>query len=904
MSLIDRISIKTKMLVLVILPLAISSVLAGLEIHKSYQYIQELNLVSNRISLLSGVSSYSSQTHALSVNSPSSKSNDYRRIEQGLQRELAALEELVPLAFKRESQDDVTQAINELAETVGEYPDLSVEELSEWSIWINESNEHLITLLEKSWLDIEDINIEQKLDVLYQLQWLSLWSKQENGHVRQLLNTPTDQDKLTQLVSVAERQQFTIERFISINADAEQIKLLRDAFSDPAFIQSYQLRQAILDGKITEKLIETGLSAFDKRYEKIQFVVNKVSKSLIEDIDKRIETKNTMVLVLSIVIIFSLLVFSYLGVNVSRRIINYLSLVIHTLGKVEATQNNALRVPMNGNDELTIFSTQLNILLSDRQRNHDGLVLAKEEAERANIAKSAFLANMSHEIRTPLNGVIGMSSILADTKLDPAQIEYLQTIETSSQTLLMLINDVLDLSKIESGNLVLVKSDCNVKELLYDTLSIVMPKAQEKGLALNVDIDPNLLPQVKLDEHRLRQILLNLLGNAVKFTLNGSIKAMLKYDPIDESKGQLYCAISDTGIGIDADKQTAIFTPFTQEDGSITRDFGGTGLGLSISHQLVEMMNGSLVVKSEKDVGSTFSFLIDVEVVKARQQLTCLVGMKFLMFDNGLPYADLLLSELNYQGISVVQAATYSPSLDLSCYDGVIICQRDDADGMIHQVRADLPLNSTIFICTNNRSGVSKLDKLVVGIITTPLFGHRLRNILVNAFESIQAVDDDLTSLSSTQTPDHSSVNNDAHLSPTQRSITQELAISTNNKGCVLVVEDNKVNQQVVSLVLDRAGYTFEIANHGKEALVMLQQGGRYCAILMDCMMPIMDGFTATELMRGWEKEQGFSRTPIIALTASVLDQDIEKCFTSGMDDYVAKPFKKEFLLEKLAEHA
>lgn len=879
MSLIDRVSIKTRMLVLVILPLAFSSFLAGLEIHHLYKNIQELNLVANRVKLLDAISSFSSQAHFLVASQPKPSSEAFTRQRGKLNSEITHIQQRSVAAFDAVEYSVFHQSTTALEDVVNEYEQLTPEDVADWSTWLNEANEQLITHLEKSPLDIQDVGIEQKLAVLYQLQWLSLWAQQENIYVRHLLMDLNDQQQLDALTSVTERQQFYIDRFISISADPNQIALLRDTFSDPAFSLSYQLREGILNKQVEPEIVRSGLAAFDGRYQQIQYIVDKVSLDLAVEIQSKISAKTKTVAGLSGLIILSLLLFSYLGASLSKRILHYLARVLKTLSDIEEKKDKSLRIVQDGNDELAVFSRQLNSLLDERQTNYAKIIGAKEEAERANLAKSAFLANMSHEIRTPLNGVIGMSSVLSDTNLDPSQLEYLQTIETSSQTLLLLINDILDLSKIESGNLVLTLSESDVKETLYDTLSIAMPKAQEKGLHLILDIEPHLLPRIMLDEHRLRQVLLNLVGNAVKFTLEGSVKATMRYNPITPTRGNLYCAVSDTGIGIEANQQATIFAPFIQEDGSITRDFGGTGLGLAISRQLVELMGGELTVASEKGIGSTFSFSIEVDIAETEKTSPPFMGMHFLLVDNGLGYANLLCSELMHQGIEVDKVKTFNPLLLQRDYHGVICCQSGDvySEEKLKHVRSILSPHCAMFISTQNRNELSAFDSLVDGIIVAPLFGHRLTHSLKSGLSKFSA-----TVVSHPAT----SVQSKA------------------NKGRVLVVEDNKVNQQVVSLVLQRAGYEFDIANHGEEAVAKLKQGEDYKAVLMDCMMPIMDGFTATELIRSWEQEQGATRVPIIALTASVLDQDIEKCFSSGMDDYVAKPFKKEFLLEKLAVHA
>ncbi|CAG23023.1 ATP-binding protein [Photobacterium profundum] len=565
--------------------------------------------------------------------------------------------------------------------------------------------------------------------------------------------------------------------------------------------------------------------------------------------------------------------------------------------KIEEDHNAALKVKSDGNDEFTVFTSKLNQLLEDRHFSQANIIKAKEEAEKANAAKSSFLANMSHEIRTPLNGIIGMSGILSDTELNPSQAEYLQTIETSSQTLLLLINDILDLSKIESGNLVLSPHESNLAEVVYDTITIVQAKASEQGLNLQIQLDPELPTSVMLDEHRLRQVLMNLMSNAVKFTLQGSVTLSITYTDIGDKKASLLFSIKDTGIGIEKDKQQQVFAPFTQEDGSITRQFGGTGLGLAICRQLVELLGGSIELKSEKGVGSDFYFSLDVDVVKYQPKIISnFENKKCLLLSNQSSNAELIEIECKKWGLNVTisDIETAAVSGISQQYDLILYCQKT-----LNRTIKDIELFNRIqerpalVICSQLQDEQFDFGHTIDGLTILPLLGQRFVKAINSAFTNV---------LKNSEIQTKSALNPDSRLIDIKPVSINTTPVITESQDVILIVEDNIVNQKVASLLLKKAGYQIVVANNGQEAvdLITQKEPTLFKAILMDCMMPIMDGFAATEAIRLWEKEQHTDRLPIIALTASVLDEDISKCYEAGMDDYVAKPFRKEHLLDKL----
>lgn len=566
--------------------------------------------------------------------------------------------------------------------------------------------------------------------------------------------------------------------------------------------------------------------------------------------------------------------------------------------QISEARDYSVRATKFANDEIGVLIDAFNSMLAQIGIRNEQLIVEKEKSEESARLKSEFLANMSHEIRTPMNGVIGMTALALETDLTKEQREYISTVASSAESLLAVINDILDFSKIEAGKLVLDPFHFSLREQLLETLRTVALRADQKNLELLIEVASDVPDELFGDAQRLKQVVLNMLSNAIKFTESGEVALIVGMSENGADDCRIAFAVKDTGIGIPKNKIQAIFSSFAQADGSTTRKYGGTGLGLAICTKIVDIMGGHISVESEVGVGSTFGFTLGFRKGVSRPtgpfaKSSVLLKLRTLIVDDNATNLRILREVLGSWG---VQADTVNSGP--SALQSMRTARAQERPYSLVLLDAHMPEMDGFAVAREIKMDPSLSGVCLMMLSSADLIGDAARcselgikRYLIKPVASGDLQKAILAVISNPVTSDGA-----PKIAPT---LVQDAPARARNMS-VLVAEDNVVNQRLATRILEKQGYTVTLAANGREAVEEFERH-TFDLVLMDIQMPEVDGFQATAAIREREKG-GSTHIPIIAMTAHAFESDRRRCLEAGMDAYLSKPVHVEDLLQLLAQ--
>ncbi|ROR99078.1 signal transduction histidine kinase [Sinobacterium caligoides] len=788
------------------------------------------------------------------------------------------------------------QMVEEVAVELRDWPVVrDYEGYEQWSMVITARQDELLSFIAGLPVEVDTVTLRNGLTAYIYLLRIAAYAQQEQLLVeRYLWRSQLSQQSQRRLIVLSSRQQLYLDQYLNHFANAEQVERLLAVFSAPAFAAGNAVRAKVVAGR--EPLDDAQVLLAANRTVLITDVAGSVASDIVA-MAKHLYRQQLVTFCVNIMIVMLMLVAMFsLGRLINRRTLSAVAEIGSSLEAVEQTKDYSRRVNIQGRDEFSALAQLLNGLIEARSDSEQKLVSAKEQAEQSSAAKSVFLANISHEIRTPLNGIIGMSGILKRAALPQNAREQIDIIERSSRDLLETVNRVLDVSKLESNSLLLYEQPMLIDDVFQQAVVKYREKLFAQGLRFDVDIAPELPERLVLDAKRLLLVVDNLLSNALKFTERGGVLLRVRVQRLMSQRVIITLAVCDSGIGIAEDRREHLFEAFKQADDSLSRGYEGAGLGLAICRGVMTLMSGSIELSSDVGQGTTATITFPAKVSSpVSKPSRLLAGRPVLLCIDDDCSRDILSRLCRYHRMKLLVASTdellqrYLQELA----GGFVLLQGELGRLWTARLQALLSRQDApdiFFLSEQNTETLLQQQPILSAchIVARPVRGAEL----ISLFEATRVSKEDCLAVFK---PDKVQV-----AEPTVEELSCQLIARADkereNGLSILLVEDNAINQQVASIALEMAGFSVLLAADGQRGVACWLQE-QPDLILMDCMMPVMDGIEATSIIRAIELELSMAPTPIVALTATTLDSDIHRCREVGMDGYIAKPFESRQLV-------